>query len=186
MRRQRHDFFHVLDIKIRDAPMADQPVRLEFFHRLNCFVQWDMPPPVKQVEIEVIRPQALKRGTAMAMCPFQRRMIRRDLTDEKRILPPHRHDVSNQRFRPPITVDLGGIDHGQTCIQPLMKAGDLLTYTSLWSHLGTMCPYRAAQRARRHVSSSRLLQRVNSGRARRQRRGCGEGKPEAGGAGPSR
>ncbi len=146
--------------------MADQHFRLQFFHRFYRLVQRDMPTPMEQIEIEVICLQVLKGGAAMALCLFGRRVVRHDFTDEKRILPPFRHNVSDQRFGLPNAVNLGGIRPAQ----PIVKSGDLL----LVSHPRvTEGPRAHTERRNARAPAcfhSRLLHRINGWRVRRQSR----------------
>ena len=63
---------HVIEVKVRNAPSANQPVRHRRFHTFRGLLEWNRATPVQQIHVQIISAKTLQtvfQATAQMSAP---------------------------------------------------------------------------------------------------------------------
>ena len=118
---------HLGDVEIADSDEAGLSRGAELGHGPHGVGDGVPPaPPVEEIEIHVVRAQALERALARLDGASVGGIRGHDLGGDEGLVAPARHGLGDDLLGAPVGVHLGRVDVGQAEVEPEGQRGDLI------------------------------------------------------------
>jgi hypothetical protein len=111
--------------KLLTPQFLDQAARLQGHERLDGLRERDRPAPVQQVQVQPVRAEPPQAGLAGPGRALAARVVRQHLADQEDLLTPAGDGLTDQYFRVPVRVHLGGVDQVHAGVETMAQRGDL-------------------------------------------------------------
>ena len=123
----RHQIFHITDIEVTDAPVADHTFLYQFVHARNCLGQRHFAAPVEKIQIQIVSAKPLQRLFAALKDVLSSRIpwiYLRNKIQFRAIISPD--CFANQLLRLSFSIHLGRIDQCHSMLDAIAQGSKLL------------------------------------------------------------
>src|SRR5262245_20022836 len=119
------ELFHIGDIEVADAPVANLACAHELLERFESLLQGNSPAPMQQVKVDLVDAKPHQAAVAGFDGSAQRRMMGEDLADQENLVAASIDRVSDEIFGGAVGVHFGGIDQSHAEFDAEAQRGDL-------------------------------------------------------------
>ena len=146
--------FHVVAIKVADAPVPDLALGLQGFHRFDGLAERHRPAPVEQVQVEPVGAEPLQAGLAGTAETFARGILRIGLADQEQLVTHVAERLADEGFGRAVAIHLGRIDerHAEFDSRAQRRSLGGAALVSLAHHPGALAERRHRLSAWEHHS----------------------------------